>query len=107
MTFAKIGSRKISVQGEQYLWHLNRKFEQPSHWIVIQHRLHDRQLLCLNPYSQDLDIGPGSVAKAIEFALRNGWDPRTKAAPMYLDYKHDRFRITTRERDQDPDEDYY
>ncbi len=104
MTFAKKGTRKILVRGEQYLWHLNPKFETQSHWIVIQHRLYDKRLLCLNTYSHDLVISPGSVAKAIEFAVSNGWEPRTKAAPMYLDYKHGQFRIRSREGDQNPDE---
>ena len=104
MTFAKKGTRKISVRGEPYLWHLNPKFETQSHWIVIQHRQHNRQLLCLNTYSQDLAIRPESVARAIEFALSNGWEAKAKAAPMYLDYKRGQFRIRRREKDRNPDE---
>jgi len=51
-----------------------------------------------------LAISPESVAGAIEFALINGWEPKAKAAPMYLDYKRGQFRITRREKDRNPDE---
>src|SRR5438128_348413 len=93
MTLTKKNTRRITIAGEEYLWHLNRRFENRSSWIVIQHSCYSDQLLCLNPYSHDLLIGPGAVAEAIRFALNNGWTPQTKAAPMYLDYERENFII--------------
>ena len=93
MTLPKKQIRKITVDGEEYLWQLSQRFETRTSWIVIQHSHQAHQLLCLNSYSHDLPIGPNIVAEAIRFALRNGWAPHLKAAPMYLDYRQEQFAI--------------
>src|SRR3954464_9833130 len=91
MAFPKKNTRKITVAGSVYLWHLNEDFDIHNTWMVITRQGIQGQLLYVDPYHHDLLIGPGAVSRAIDFALSAGWEPAHKKQPMRLRYNGDDF----------------
>ncbi len=93
MTFPKKNTRTIIVDGVQYYWHLNDDFDLKNSWIVVQHQNSNGQLLWIDPYHYEIAIGPSIVAKAIRYALKQGWEPNDKRQSMRLTYIDNEFRI--------------
>jgi hypothetical protein len=93
MTFPKKNTRNVVVDGLQYSWHLNNDFDIKNSWIVVQCKNIQGQLLCIDPYPHEVGIGSGIVAKAIRYALTQGWKPIEKRRSMYLTYDDNKFTV--------------
>ena len=92
MAFPKKYTRKITIDNQIYLWHLNgNSLEFGEHHITIRHQQIAGQILYIDPYAWDLEIRPGMIREAILFALENGWLPLEKKAPMYLGFQNEQF----------------
>src|SRR5689334_13914547 len=83
MALPRKQTHTITVGGERHLWHRSPAFESDSRWTVIQKLGCTGQLLMLDPYAA-WSFGPGSVQRAVDFALAHGWTPAAKAPPMKL-----------------------
>ena len=97
MAFPRKDSRLLSVDGVPYVWHLNKDWDVRTRWIVVRRQaLGSGQLLMVDPYHHDLVPTRGTVGRAIRFALKNGWQPERKAAPLRLSFagKERGFQIT-------------
>jgi hypothetical protein len=89
MTWPKKDTRKITIDGQLYLWHLNSDWFYHNEWIVIKQAGTQGQLLLVNPYHHDLPMGPKTVQMAVEFAHSVGWTPSAKKPPIKLRYNGD------------------
>jgi len=71
----------------RYLWHLNDDWDVRTRWIVVQRKDCERgQLLMVDPYHHDLLPSRGTVTRAVRYALRSGWHPERKSAPLRLTF---------------------
>ena len=87
MAFPRKNTRRLSVDRIPYVWHLNKDWDRRTRWIVIRREACDSgQLLMVDPYHHDLLPTRGAVGGAIRFALRNGWRPEHRGAPLRLRY---------------------
>jgi len=87
MAFPRKDTRRISVDGIPYVWHLNKDWDVRTRWIVIRRQISGAgQLLMVDPYHHDLLPTRGAVGGAIRFALKSGWRPERKAAPLRLTF---------------------
>ena len=87
MAFPRKHTRRISVGGIPYAWHLNRDWDVRTRWIVVRRQVYGAgQLLMVDPYHHDLLPTGGAVGGAIRFALKNGWRPELKAPPLRLSF---------------------
>jgi hypothetical protein len=87
MAFPRKDTRRISVDGIPYVWHLDRDWDVHTRWIVIRRQVYGvGQLLMVNPYHHDLLPTRGTVGGANRFALKSGWRPERKAAPLRLTF---------------------
>ena len=92
MAFAKKFTRRITVEGESYLWHLrDNNLEAEPRRIVVQHIAARGQILVVDPFSEpwvlNFEIRPRVIRTMILFGLTHGWEPKEKAAPYLL--RHD------------------
>ena len=83
MSINRKGSRKITVDGEIYLWRVRDNWDHIT--VVIQHENEKHQYLISSfiesgvmLYDQTPPITPGIIRKAIKSALSEGWDPHSK-----------------------------
>lgn len=105
MTFPKKGNRKITFNHQTYIWRLrgSRDYLFSLANFVIENPKYQGQLLIVNSdyrhlldsKRHDLPITPGTVRKAIEFALHHGWTPMQKAKPISLTYNGEEFIVLT------------
>lgn len=94
MTFPKKNTRKLLHKNETYLWHLNQDWEIKNKWIVIaKEGFENGQLLMINPYHHDFIPNPKTIIQAIEFGLKNGWNPEKKAQELRLDFNEQGFLV--------------
>ena len=85
MSFPRRHTRRITVDGVVYQWHLNSDFDSRfDAWIVIGQKGKTGQVICLDPYHPGFVIGPLVVAGAIRFARAQGWQPTVPGKPMHL-----------------------
>lgn len=94
MTIPKKCSRLITVDGEVYRWylHLNRVDKGWRH-IAIQHSEISGQVLLFDPYGNTFEIRPKVVRAAIQFALKQGWNPRVSGKPIFIGYGETDFMV--------------
>jgi len=94
MTFPKKHTRKITVNNQTYLWHLNqnRIDGSPTH-VTIGIDGKSGQILFLDPYPWSFEIRPRTIQQAITWALEHGWNPIKKSPPLYLGYLDDKFFV--------------
>jgi hypothetical protein len=93
MSFPRRNTRKITVDGVVYQWHLNSDFEIHNAWIIIGQKGQTGQLVFLDPYHHDFMIGPRAVAEAIRFARAHGWQATVPGKEMRLGSDGDKFAI--------------
>jgi len=87
MAFPRKDTRRLSVDGIPYVWHLNKDWDVRTRWIVVRREVFGAgQLLMVDPYHHDLLPTRGTVSRAIQFALSHGWHPERKAAPLRLSF---------------------
>ena len=85
MAFPKKHTRRLSVDGVEYLWHLNKDWDRRTRWIVVQQLgASVGQLLMVNPYHHDLLPSKGTISEAVRFGLGHGWKPSRKGPPVRL-----------------------
>ena len=100
MAFPRKNTRRLSVDGIPYVWHLNKDWDIRTRWIVVRRQVHGSgQLLMVNPYHHDLLPTRETVSKAIRFALGHGWRPEQKVAPLRLTFagREDGFQVAVPE----------
>ena len=93
MSFPRRNTRRIIVDGVEYLWHLNPDFDLRDAWIIIGQKGQTEQLVFLDPYHHDFLIGPHAVSEAIRFVRANGWQPGVPGKEMRLGSDGDAFTI--------------
>ena len=84
MSFPRHNTRRITVDGVVYQWHLNSSFDIHDAWIIIGQKGQAGRLVFLDPYHHDFMIGPRAVAEAIRFARAHGWKPTVPGKEMRL-----------------------
>lgn len=83
MAFPKRHTRRIAVNGVQYVWHLNHgdiDFGQTQ--VTIGHAKSHRWLLHADPYQ--IEPLPANVRAVILWALDQGWMPQVSHEPMLV-----------------------
>ncbi len=94
MAFPKKYTRKLVVNNEQYLWHLNGNWEVSNSWIVISKKdCESNQLLFLDPYHHDILPTKSTVTSAIIFGIENGWKPHEKGKNIKLAFNGRAFEV--------------
>ena len=94
MAFPKKYTRKITVNDQTYLWHLNENsIDFEEYHITIRHEKIAGQILYLDLYSWHLSIRPRTIREAILWALENGWEPKEKGKPIYVGYPDGKFQL--------------
>ena len=90
----KTQKRKIVVNGTAYEWCLrgNKIWRDTDH-ITIYSPTSTGAPIYLDPYPWGLEIRPRTIADAIKFALKNGWEPEKKGRPFRIGYLHDTFVV--------------
>lgn len=93
------GLRKITVDGHALRW----RFDWRGRVVVIPADRSGPQLYVSWGWRDHLDPGgpgedpqwvtPSFVAKAIQFALKHGWNPAAKKPSMRLKFESDRFSV--------------
>jgi len=87
MAFPRKNTRRLSVDGIPYTWHLNDDWDIRTRWIVVRREVSGAgQLLMVDPYHHDLLPTRGSVSRAVRFALSHGWHPERKCSPLRLTF---------------------
>ncbi|MGV3659722.1 MAG: hypothetical protein ACO1TE_06050 [Prosthecobacter sp.] len=95
MAFPRRHTRKITVDGIDYLWHLNHNdvtFGQTQ--ITIACADQPKWFLHLDPYpciAGVYEIGPATVRRAILWALSLGWQPAVAHEPTFISYRDGAF----------------
>ena len=89
MAFAKKYTRRITVEGETYLWYFrDNSLESQPRRIVVQQSATPGQMLIVDPFSGPyvlgLEIRPKAIREIILFGLSHGWKPKAKSKPLFL-----------------------
>jgi len=103
MAFPRKNTRRLSVDGIPYAWHLNDDWDRRTRWIVVRREVCGAgQLLMIDPYHHDLLPTRGTVSKAVRFALSHGWRPERKGSPLRLTFagREQGFQVVAREPNQ-------
>lgn len=91
MAFAKKFTRRITVEGESYLWYFkDNNLESEPRRIVIQHIAARGQMLIIDPLAEPyvlrFEMRPRVIREIILFGLAHGWEPRKKMKHFLLSY---------------------
>lgn len=95
MAFPRRHTRKITVDGIGYLWHMNHgsdEFGQTQ--ITIACAGQPKWFLHLDPYPAmrgDFKIGPAIVRRTILWALSIGWQPTQVHEPTFIYFRDGEF----------------
>jgi hypothetical protein len=85
MAWPKRGTRKIRIEGEDFLWHYDA-CPCCSRDVITVGREGAPFVLFIDPYPNDFPLRPGSVASAIKWARAQGWSPESgPTRPLALD----------------------
>lgn len=74
MAWPKRGTRKLHIDGENFLWHYDACCIWCSDDVFTIGQSEARYVLYLDPLSY-LEHKPSSIVTAIRWALSNGWSP--------------------------------
>jgi len=74
MAWPKKGTRKLVIDGEEYLWHYDAHCPLCSTDVFTIGQAGKRFVLYIDPYPWEFEMRPASVAKAVRWALNNGWN---------------------------------
>ncbi len=75
MAWPKKGTRKISVDGVDYLWHYSGCCLYCSEDVFTIGLPGKPYVLYIDPFSWNFEIKPSNIANAIRWAVNNGWTP--------------------------------
>lgn len=73
MAWPKKGTRKIVVDGQDFLWHYSGHCSLCSDSVITVGREDNRFFLFIDPYPHDFIVSPASIAESIRWALKEGW----------------------------------
>ena len=73
MAWPKKGTRKIVIDGVDFLWHYDACCPWCSDDVFTAGKSGDPYVLFIDPFPYAAEIGPGYVAKSIKWALKHGW----------------------------------
>ncbi|WP_157496531.1 hypothetical protein [Hahella ganghwensis] len=77
MTWPKRGTRKIVIEGDEFLWHYDACCPWCSDDVFTAGKSGKPFVLFIDPFPYAVEIGPGYVTKAIKWAQSQGWSPET------------------------------
>jgi len=106
VAFAKKFSRRITVEGETYLWYFrDNSLEFEPRRIAVQHIAARGQMLIIDPlsgpYALGFEIKPRVIREIVLCGLLLGWNPQQKAEPFFLGHDGQHFvRIESGDRNQ-------
>jgi hypothetical protein len=84
MTFPRRGTRRFTVDGQYFNWHVSPKWVDAGGSIcTVQARAGKGQILHFWP--NDGFPSPREVREVILFALEHGWTPNGEGAPLWVD----------------------
>jgi hypothetical protein len=75
MAWPKKGTRKIIINGEEYLWHYDACCPWCSDDVFTAGKSGQPYVLFIDPFPYAAEIGPGYVSRAIKWAISQGWSP--------------------------------
>ena len=73
MAWPKRGTRKIVVEGEEFLWHYDACCPWCSDDVLTAGKAGQGHVLFIDPFPHSAEIGPKYVAQSIKWALSQGW----------------------------------
>ena len=73
MAWPKKGTRKLVVDGNDYLWHYNGHCPLCSSDVFTIGQAGDKFVLYIDPFPWEFELRPASVVTAIQWALNKGW----------------------------------
>lgn len=76
MAWPKRGTRKIVIEGEEFLWHYDAHCPWCSDDVFTAGKAGERYVLFIDPFPYAAEIGPKYDAKAIKWALEEGWSSK-------------------------------
>jgi hypothetical protein len=88
MPWPKKGTRKIIVDGVEYLWHYSAHCPMCSDDVFTVGIQGNPYVLFIDPFPYNFELKPSCVANAIRWATNNGWTPNkgpTRAMSMDSD----------------------
>jgi hypothetical protein len=93
MAWPKGGTRKITVDGQEFLWHYDACCVFCSDDVLTAGKEGTPYVLFIDPFPVSMDMGPRGVASAIRWARQQGWTPdRGPTRAMTLDDDTQAFR---------------
>ena len=75
MAWPKKGTRRIFIDGEEFLWHYDACCPWCSDDVFTAGKSGAPFVLFIDPFPYAAEIGPRYVANAIKWAQLNGWSP--------------------------------
>ncbi|QIF02049.1 hypothetical protein [Roseimicrobium sp. ORNL1] len=75
MAWPKKGTRKIVVDGVEWLWHYSAHCYLCSNDVVTVGQAGSPHHLFFDTFSRDFEHTPGHVAASLRWALSQGWNP--------------------------------
>lgn len=75
MAWPKKGTRKITVDGVNYLWHYSAHCPLCSDDVFTVGIAGSPYVLFIDPFPWNFELKPSSIASAIRWATENGWTP--------------------------------
>lgn len=85
MAWPKRGTRKIVIDGEDFVWHYDACCPFCSDDVLTAGKQSSPYVLFIDPFPWGMEIRPRSVAEAIRWARSEGWTPEngpTRAAAL-------------------------
>ncbi len=85
MAWPKKGTRKITVDGKQLLWHYSGHCPLCSNDVITIGISGQPHVLYIDPFPWKFQITPSSIANAVRWAIKNEWTPEkgpTKAMSL-------------------------
>lgn len=76
MAWPKKGTRKITLDGTDYLWHYSGHCTLCSDDVITVGIAGKPCVLFIDPFPWHFAFTPSAVADALRWALNNGWSPR-------------------------------
>ncbi len=75
MAWPKKDTRKIVVNGMDFLWHLSGNALDNKETVITAGTREGKYFLFIDPYPWDFEIKPVNIAAAVQWALNEGWTP--------------------------------
>lgn len=75
MAWPSKGTRKITIDGVEYLWHYSGHCPSCSNDVFTIGLAGKPYVLYIDPFPWSFEIKPSSMAKAVRWAVYKGWTP--------------------------------